>query len=112
MGYLFKPILIASKALFGECVCPSVSSHQLFPVNGLPLEISYKPSAECTLIELSSAAAAIRRTIGGLEFTSYSVCEEGVKMLSYEPPYFKAITHNTKFEPRYNDNCVLRALQM
>jgi len=55
-------------------------------LNGLPLEISYKRSAECTLIEISLGVAVIRHTTGGhdlaQEFTSYSVYKEGVNMLN------------------------------
>jgi hypothetical protein len=65
LASLFKAILIASNVVFGECVYRSVSSHKRCPLNGLPLEISYKPSAEYTLIEISLGAVVIRHNTGG-----------------------------------------------
>jgi len=84
LASLFKAILIASNVLFGECVCTSVSSHQRCPLNGLPLELSYKTSAEYTLIEISLGVAVIRHITDGhdITHTSYSVCKEGVNMLN------------------------------
>jgi hypothetical protein len=65
-GSLFRAILIALNALFGGCVCPSLSLHQQCPVNGLSLEI-YTPGAEFTLIEISLGIAVIRLTTGGYD---------------------------------------------
>ena len=70
MASLFKEILI--NALFGECVRTSVRSHRRCPFDGLPLQISYKASADYTLIEISLGVAVIRHTTGGHDLAHMS----------------------------------------